>query len=870
MDYHKENHEILTFLTKIPEYYCLEDYGNCTMIQLFNSNINFKNDKENPEKFIAIIFFLENKVRQIIKDINMLKKYFFFIKAVHKNKFMYFLINRTENYSGNDIILKINELKPLKSCIKKFLNIDEFPINNFILSEIARTNEDINLNKIFEFKQINQTVANFDKNILAKFYAPTDIKKTQFKRIKKDNSSNNNNYNNNKNFYLNNNNSMNNNYNIFNVNTKYIIDNNINSNNKNHNLNKMNNNMNLNNQNNNMNNNMIFNNQNNNSMNNNMKLNSQNNNMNNNMNLNNQNNNSMNNNMSFNNKNNNSMNNNMSLNNQNNNMNNIINLNKQNNDFNNMNNNMNLMNQNNNFNNMNNNNNVMNQNNGFNNTNSNNNIMNLNHGNNNMSNSMNPFYNFNNNNINSQSNNPNNFNNNNLTLNNNFNSFNNFNNNKNMNMNMNNNNNLVSMNIMNHMQFNNQNFPNLNIPYQSNSLPLPNINYNLMFNNSNMPNQMANNGISNNFNLNNNNAIFKSNEIRLFTGGNIELFPLTGLDNVGMTCYMNSTLQCLLHVHELNDYFIYKYHEDAKKLKNINKEAESKGRLSEEYYSVVMGTCSYLILEENRSKNRYYSFKPKSFNTTISRLNTQFAKYESNDAKDLLLYLFQSMHEELNYYGEKKLKNVPKCNQSIESESLNFFQKVNVDLNFSVFSNLFYIIIKSITICSVCKTILFNFQYSDFLSFPLYNFKGKFFNIYKGFKEFVKEEEMNGDNQCYCQRCKGLRDAKVTSIIYQTPPYLIINFDYGKNKKYRPDKIEFGEIISLEGFIDPVCTHKVYSLVAISSHRGRSGDSGHYVAYCKDSKGNWYEFNDSYYSKSKFSDVNSYSPYFLIYKRIDS
>ena len=75
-------------------------------------------------------------------------------------------------------------------------------------------------------------------------------------------------------------------------------------------------------------------------------------------------------------------------------------------------------------------------------------------------------------------------------------------------------------------------------------------------------------------------------------------------------------------------------------------------------------------------------------------MNTQFSKYESNDAKDLLLYLFQTMHEELNYFGDEKLKNVPKCNQLIEKESYNFFVKVNFSLNLSIFSYLFYGIIK--------------------------------------------------------------------------------------------------------------------------------------------------------------------------------
>ena len=59
-------------------------------------------------------------------------------------------------------------------------------------------------------------------------------------------------------------------------------------------------------------------------------------------------------------------------------------------------------------------------------------------------------------------------------------------------------------------------------------------------------------------------------------------------------------------------------------------------------------------------------------------------------------------------------------------------------------------------------------------------------------------------------------------------------------------------------------------MVGVSTHIGRSGNTGHYISYCKDlTNENWYKFNDSNFSESKFNKVNSNTPYFLIYKRID-
>ena len=152
--------------------------------------------------------------------------------------------------------------------------------------------------------------------------------------------------------------------------------------------------------------------------------------------------------------------------------------------------------------------------------------------------------------------------------------------------------------------------------------------------------------------------------------------------------------------------------------------------------------------------------------------------------------------------------------------------------------------------------------------FNIFNFKDKEFNLYQGFKEFVKSEIMKGDNQCYCQKCKGLRDAKVTSKLFYTPPYLIINIDYGKDKIYKPKKVEFGEMVDLTDFTEQNNEIKQYELIAISTYIDRPVNSGHYIAYCKNiNNKKWYKFNDSMVDECNFSEVNSNSPYLLLFKK---
>ena len=121
---------------------------------------------------------------------------------------------------------------------------------------------------------------------------------------------------------------------------------------------------------------------------------------------------------------------------------------------------------------------------------------------------------------------------------------------------------LQNMNIMN------QNFKN-NFQFNNNNLIPSNIsqsieNNNISFNNQNF--QINNNQLLNSGNIINYNDFIEKNANLYFKhvlNKGIEkiYFSKTGLNNVGLICYMNSTLQCLLHVPELTSFFINSYSE---------------------------------------------------------------------------------------------------------------------------------------------------------------------------------------------------------------------------------------------------------------------------------------------------------------------
>ena len=455
---------------------------------------------------------------------------------------------------------------------------------------------------------------------------------------------------------------------------------------------------------------------------------------------------------------------------------------------------------------------------------------------------------------------------------------------------------LKSENANNNISFMLGNINNLNTNNLNTNVNVVNNTNNLNTNNLNTNNLNTNNlntnvnVVNNTNNLNTNvNVVNNINKI-----GNI--FPLVGLKNIGSTCYMNATLQCLLHVNELITYFIEEYPKDQQQLAKINNDVASGGDISRVFFNLVMGVNknSELVMSKKNLKpktkkksgfnflgflgfdNDYddssydRAFAPTDFKRTLGNHNPQFKKFEANDSKDLILYLLQTMHEELNYYGNvnKRLKYIP--NQYNIYETYNHFITNYNTNNFSKISLLFYGTYQNTTTCLVCRKKLYNFQKFEFISFGLYYYHEKKFNILNGFQDNANPTVLKGDNKFLCNNCKKLQDAKTECKIFEPPLKLLINLDYGKNKKYQPSKIEFDEEIDITKFVEFDYKQKIrYRIIGVCTHYGHSGSYGHYVAFCRNTQTNtWYEFNDSFCSECNKKEIYRGSPYLLLYERI--
>ena len=366
--------------------------------------------------------------------------------------------------------------------------------------------------------------------------------------------------------------------------------------------------------------------------------------------------------------------------------------------------------------------------------------------------------------------------------------------------------------------------------------------------------------------------------------------PNIGLENIGATCYMNATLQCLCNTKKVVDYF--KYHDN---LINIVKNDQRKEKLCSAFKLLVENLYPYplsnnykIYLENNRPLNVIFDkfYAPKNFKETISRMNPLFEGIAANDAKDLVNFLIMTLHGELNRAPPEEI-NMGNLLQDQTNKQLMFqnFASNFTKTHQSIISDIFYAMNCNVTQCLNCGVMSYNYQIYFFLIFPLEevrkfvlmnnggfnnNFNTNMVNIYDCFNFDRKINSMSGDNAMYCNYCKQTCASQMCTNLTTGPEVLIIILNRGKGIEFNV-KINFCLDLDLSNYIEFRNTGCQYELVGVITHIGESSMSGHFIAYCKSYWDNkWYKFNDAIVSPVndfKTEVIDFAMPYVLFYQK---
>ena len=464
----------------------------------------------------------------------------------------------------------------------------------------------------------------------------------------------------------------------------------------------------------------------------------------------------------------------------------------------------------------------------------------------------------------------------------------------------------LKLQIQNYLKINNQlKYENDNLSRINQNLQNQILNYKQMFSNiqPNLPqnnivqiiqnNIMPQNNQSNkisNENNNNNNINREGNKKEIEPIKKYAKPTLIGLNNIGATCFMNSTLQCLSQTESLTNYFLKEKNRDKIINNNVAKNNKNDNQLSPEYLELIQK-----LWDANSKK----SFSPYNFMQKINDMNPLFKKGEAGDAKDFIIFILEQMHREL-----KMPLNDNNLNKNIDDIPLNQYDKMNAFNHFfeefkketSILTDTFFGFNETTNVCLYCKNtynskglanpICYNYGIFNVLIFPLEEVKNMKINmgqnniinqgipmvtIYDCFLYNQKTDYFTGENKNYCNICRQLYESQYTSRIFVSPNVLIIILNRGKGNIYKI-KLDFQQDLDITDFVIQKEKDRIkYKLYGVITHLGESGPNAHFVASCKSPvDNNWYRYNDAFVDPIPNFQKDIYdfgNPYILFYEK---
>ncbi|KAE8354693.1 ubiquitin C-terminal hydrolase [Aspergillus coremiiformis] len=338
--------------------------------------------------------------------------------------------------------------------------------------------------------------------------------------------------------------------------------------------------------------------------------------------------------------------------------------------------------------------------------------------------------------------------------------------------------------------------------------------------------------------------------------------PRTGLANFGVTCYMNSTLQCLNATMMLSRFFVdnrFRYY--------VQKNWKGS-------QGVMPGLFANLI--RSLWKGDVEVIVPTSFRNFCGRLNQEWAIDRQQDAKEFFDFVVDCLHEDLNINWQRNPLRPLTFEEEMQRERMAVAKVSKIEWDRychreeSFISSLFAGQHASRLRCTTCKRT--STTYEAFYSISIEIPPSGTGDIYQCLRSYCQEEMLSGDEVWKCPYCKCERVATKQIIITRAPQILVIHFKrFSASKTQSARKIHTPIEFPLHGLrmddfvytppslesngdskatMPPDATLATvppftYDAYGVLRHLGSSLSSGHYISLVRDGARHcWRRFDD--------------------------